>query len=99
MQICALYMAVLQILTGCLAPMFYWLCEDTGEALRFARERGVSNASPRLRRMRALHSALCATTPVPWRSLAMLPVGAGWCYCSQTQPRRAPPERAGLRPL
>ena len=76
-QICELYTTSLQILTGWLAPILFHLCDGTRQTLRFARERGVSDANPRLRRARAVDRLLCTRTPVPLRMLALLPVVAG----------------------
>ena len=74
---CKLYTAAIQVLCGCLAPMLYHFCQNATSAIQYAEQRGIIEASPTLRWHRFVHTRLCATTYLPVRLLAVLPVAAG----------------------
>ena len=74
---CKLYTSAIQVMCGCLAPMLYHYCQNASAAIQYAEQQGISEGGPRLRWARFVHDRLCATTHLPVRLLAVLPVTAG----------------------
>jgi len=70
-------MAVLQILSGCVAPMLYHFCHQAKHAVRFAEQHGIDGRDGRLPRARVVQHRLCSVAYLPSRMLVLLPLVAG----------------------
>jgi len=78
-QACQLYLTVLQILCGCVAPQLVRACSHAAHALRFAQQHGmdINAARGRLGWERVMHSRVCSVAYMPIRLLVLLPLTAG----------------------